>query len=101
MFDFGGFGLLYFAWIILLESARHRSSCPIIGHGSEVILNAFQAAFGGSIFGRKILSSEKPVFIYSVGRLYVELCRVMRYSSYYLIDSQEKRAVFVAELGPN
>jgi hypothetical protein len=67
MFNFGGFGLLYFARIIQLDSAGHRSPCPIIGHGSEVIMNAFQAAFSGSFFGRKILSSEKPVFIYSVG----------------------------------
>lgn len=63
MFDFGGFGLHYFALIILLYSASHRSPCPIIGHRNEVILNAFQAAFSGSTFGRKILSSEKLVFI--------------------------------------
>ena len=36
---------------------------------NQVILNAFQAAFSGSTFGRKILSSEIPVFLYSFGKL--------------------------------
>ena len=39
MFYFGGFGLHYFVQIKHLDSASHRSPCPIIGHGNQVILN--------------------------------------------------------------